>query len=450
MRSLSRVVWTEGMHLAQHHFQAQTRYFEDIAAFAVGALAYRPYGLAGCELDAEALLNGTASVVHARGVMPDGLAFQFPGDAPPDALDVADAFPPTESALRLLLAIPAYRPGRSNCADPNGDETGYRFSPDTQQLPDDTTGTDVRGVTLAHKNFQLVLEGSEEEGDVVLPIARIMRDGAGHFVYDPEYIPPSLSIGASNALLGMLARLVDMLDAKADSIQVERREGGARDRAQYAASEISNFWLSHAVHTSLATLRHHMRTRAAHAEEMYSEFARLAGALCTFSMDAHPRDLPAYDHDDPGPCFRELDRQIRRHLDVVRPTNRVVIKLERTQQFMFTGTVSDRRCFDKAHWFLAVRSSASQADVIGGVPKLAKICSAKHIARLVKEAYPGLGINHVAAPPAAVSPRIGAQYFQLERTDPCWRTIVDSSEVGVYAPGALGEVELEIVVVLDS
>jgi type VI secretion system protein ImpJ len=29
MKPLSRVVWHEGMHLAQHHFQAQNRYFED-------------------------------------------------------------------------------------------------------------------------------------------------------------------------------------------------------------------------------------------------------------------------------------------------------------------------------------------------------------------------------------------------------------------------------------
>src|SRR4051794_35998425 len=34
MRSLSRVVWFEGMYLGPHHFQAQSRYFEDSTNFA--------------------------------------------------------------------------------------------------------------------------------------------------------------------------------------------------------------------------------------------------------------------------------------------------------------------------------------------------------------------------------------------------------------------------------
>ena len=29
MKHLSRLVWSEGMYLGPHHFQAQSRYFED-------------------------------------------------------------------------------------------------------------------------------------------------------------------------------------------------------------------------------------------------------------------------------------------------------------------------------------------------------------------------------------------------------------------------------------
>ena len=66
------------MYLAQHHFQAQSRYFEDSLQFVLGSLSYKAYGVAGCELDPEALLNGTVLLGHARGVFPDGLAFHIP------------------------------------------------------------------------------------------------------------------------------------------------------------------------------------------------------------------------------------------------------------------------------------------------------------------------------------------------------------------------------------
>jgi predicted component of type VI protein secretion system len=87
--------------------------------------------------------------------------------------------------------------------------------------------------------------------------------------------------------------------------------------------------------------------------------------------------------------------------------------------------------------------------VIARASKLVKLCSAKFIARLVKEAYPGLDLEYVARPPAELSPRLGTHYFALRRTEPCWRSIVDTAEVGIYAPAALPDVELELKVILE-
>ncbi len=78
MKLLSRVVWSEGMYLGPHHFQVQSRYFEDSIQFATSSLWFSAYGLAGVDLDAHALQNGTVSLIHARGIFPDGLPFNMP------------------------------------------------------------------------------------------------------------------------------------------------------------------------------------------------------------------------------------------------------------------------------------------------------------------------------------------------------------------------------------
>ena len=103
-----------------------------------------------------------------------------------------------------------------------------------------------------------------------------------------------------------------------------------------------------------------------------------------------------------------------------------------------------------SHWFLGVRAKAPAAEIVARTGKLVKICSAKFIARLVKEAYPGMTIEHVPVPPADLSPRIGTQYFAIQQTDPCWKSIVDSSEVGLYVPAALPEPELELKVIIEQ
>lgn len=437
------------MHLAQHHFQAQSRWFEDLTAFTLSSVFFHAYGLVAIELDADALLNGTVSLVHARGVMPDGTPFHFPHDPPPAPIDIRERFSPTHDAHRVLLQLPAWRPEKANCALDGGAD-GLRYRAERRELPDETTGGDPRDVEVARKNFRLALDGAEAEaGQVVLPIARIRRDGAGHFVYDPTFVPPSLQIGASSRLVELLARLVGMLDAKAEAMSAERAAANT-NLAEYASREVANFWLSHAIHSAAAPLRHHLTTRTAHPEQLYTELARLAGALCTFALDAHPRDLPLYDHDAPEATFDALDRFIRRHLDVAIPTGAVRIPVAPAEPGFFTGTVADRRCLGRAHWFLGVRSSASTGDVIQRVPRLVKMCSARHIVRLVKEAYPGLELEHVPAPPAALAPRIGTTYFRVRRTEPCWRTITDSAEVGLYVPASVPDAELDLVAVLDE
>jgi len=82
MKYLSPVVWAEGMYLGPHHFQAQSRYFEDSILFATSSLWHCNYGLSVYAMDPEALTNGTVSVLHARGIFPDGLQFHMPESDP--------------------------------------------------------------------------------------------------------------------------------------------------------------------------------------------------------------------------------------------------------------------------------------------------------------------------------------------------------------------------------
>jgi type VI secretion system protein ImpJ len=468
VKLLSPVIWSEGMHLAQHHFQAQSRYFEELAGFALEQLAHRPWGLIASDLDPDALRNGVATVLHARGIMPDGTLFQFPHDPPPAPLELASIFSPTQDAHVLLLALPLYDSQGANCAD---DEApgGRRFSPVTVQVVDDLSGTQERPVTFSRKNFRLLLDGGDTSGLATLPIARIRRDGAGHFIYDPQFIPPALQIGASRPLQEELSRIIGLLDAKAAAIMAERAAAGD-DAAGYAAREISRFWLAHAIHSALPPLRHILATPATPPDVLFAELSRLAGALCTFSLDSHPRDLPLYDHAAPEAGFATLAAHIRRHLEVVLPSGAIVLPLQPgitvregrdevivvpetppVSPTFFRCAVADDRAFgSSAHWYLAVRSSGMQAGIATRVPELVKVCASRFVARLVSAALPGLGLEYVASPPAGLDARPGLHYFRVHRTDPCWKTMVASRDVGVYVPAAIPDASVALAILLDA
>lgn len=434
------------MYLGPHHFQAQSRYFEDSLRFAVSALWQKPYGFLGYALDEEALRNGTLSLLHARGFFSDGMPFLMPDcDRLPDPRPLAGLFPPTRDRLEVALAVPRHRPNGVNFALEG--ETGQaRYLAEVRTIRDETTGSDERPVQLGRKNIRLLLGTESAEGLVPLPLARIMRDGAGRLTFDPDFIPPCLEISASERLMLLLGRLIEILEEKSSTTGVS---SGNIAGAQFSPRDIANFWLLHAVNSALAPLRHLRAAKRSHPEELFLELSRLGGALCTFALDSHPRTLPAYDHEKLTECFQALDRHIRAHLETIVPTNYVAIPLEKTADYFYEGGISDTRCLGRARWVLGIRSNLGDAEVITRTPQLVKVCSAKFVGELVKRAMAGLGLAHLPVPPAAIPAKLEMQYFSLDRVGPFWDHIVQTRRVGIYVPGDLPDPEVELLVILE-
>ncbi|MGO8788061.1 MAG: type VI secretion system baseplate subunit TssK [Terriglobia bacterium] len=452
MKQLSKVVWSEGMHLGPHHFQVQSRFFEEITHFGISQLWFEPYGVSGLELDAEALRNGTACVVHARGIFQDGLAFNMPESDPlPPPRSIADLFPPTSESLTVLLGIPPLRLGAPNCALTDQDTNGRtRLIAESDVIPDENTGLDEKPLRVGRKNIQILLD-TEDAGDMqTLPIARIRRDGSGNYVYDENFIPPCTQISASPTLMLLTRRLIEILQEKSMTMSLDSLAKG-KFQSGFSAQEIGQFWFLHAINSSLGPLRHLFFTKRGHPEELFLELLRLGGALCTFALDSQPRNLPLYNHMALDACFGEIAKHIYEHLDLLAPSNCLSIPLQPVANYFYEGPITDQRCLDRARWIISVHSAAlGDADVITRTLQLVKICSAQFVPQLVKRALPGMTLTHVPVPPSAVARRVESQYFSVGRAGPCWDHIVQTRRVGIYVPGDIPDPEIELLVILES
>lgn len=443
MKQLSRVVWSEGMHLAPHHFQAQKRYFEDLIDFTSQSLHFSAFGFAGIEWSEEALKNGRLELLHARGFMPDGLAFVMPeSDDLPESRPVAELISPIARFATVHLALPPYVPGGANCA---GSES--RFAPNERVIVDENGGAEERPVTLGRKNFRLLLDSELTPGLSSMPIGRVMRDGAGNLVFDPDFLPPLITIQGSRRLLILLNRLIEILAEKASALRPERASaklGGMSQR------DVASFWYLHCINSSLADLRHTAAVKKGHPEELYRQLLKLGGALCTFNLRKDPVDLPLYDHLQPERCFPALDAHIREALETILPSTSQQIPLRLYSPYLYEGSVSDDRCLAKARWILGIRAQTAESVIILQTPRLVKVCSRDFIERLVQGAHPGLELIHLPIPPAEIQTRTEMQYFSISRVGPCWQQIARIKQVGVYVPGEFPAPEIELIVILEA
>lgn len=462
MKLLSKPVWAEGMYLGPQHFQAQSRYFEDSLNFVTESLWRDAYGFAALQIDADALRNGTLSVSHARGLFADGLAFDIPGsDGAPTPRAFNTLFSPVADHLTMHLAIPAATAEGRTTDDGGGSaalemgsggagKNGHvRYRSVERPLPDENTGLDERPIKIGNKNFSLLAEAEVTAKYATLPLLRVVRDGSGHYEADPGFVPPCLSLGASDYLTETLRRLVDILDEKSAVFAREQQHANGAFQAGMSARLVAQYWFLHALNSNVAGLRHFLLSNRVHPQDLFREMSRLGGALCTFGLETHPRDLPVYDHANMGPAFAALDEHIRRHLEIVMPSKAITIPLLQVEPTLFNGEVRDERCVGPSRWILEVSSPIGEADLITRVPQLVKVCSARFVPELVKRALPGLILKHLPVPPAEISARVESQYFVINRSGPCWEHLVQTRQAGAYVPGEIPSPEMNLIVLLE-
>ncbi len=447
MKYLSRVVWTEGMYLGPHHFQAQSRYFEDSIGFALASLWRYAWGLLHLALDQEAIANGNAVVLQASGIFPDGLAFDVPNaDPAPEPRHVSDVFAPTDASLDLFLAVPRRQDAGGDYSDDPG--MSSRFTGMRRTLRDETNGMDEREVELGRKNLRLVTAAEITPQMTTLPVARVLRDGRGHQVYDAQFVPACLRLNASEPLMLSIKRLIETVQENSSTIT-----RGARPRGKFEAGnsalDVADYWFLHALYSALPPLRHLQGTKHCHPEEMFSQLLQLAGALCTFALDSDPSTLPQYDHANPGPGFALLDAHIRRHLEIIVPSNTLKLAFKATGPYISEAQVGDERCLRRARWILGMRADLGEADLMRLVPQLVKICSARFVPELVKRALPGMALIHLPVPPSTIRPEPDMQYFALNLSGPCWEHILQTQTVGIYVPGEIAKAEFELTAIVE-
>ena len=282
-----------------------------------------------------------------------------------------------------------------------------------------------------------------------IPIARVLRDGRGHLVCDEDFVPPCLSLSASEPLMLLVRRLLDAVGEKSATVARGARRHG-RFEAGTGALDVANYWFLHALHSTIPPLQHLSATRHAHPEAVFVELSRLAGALCTFSVDSDPRQLPTYDHRNPGPAFRALDAHIRRHLEIVVPSNTITLDFKPHEPYIHAADVVDERCLRRARWILGMRSALGESELLRLTPALVKVCSLKFVPELVKRALPGMKLTHLPVPPTAIRAEADMQYFSIEITGPCWEHILQTRSVGIYIPGEITKPEFELTIIVET
>ncbi|WP_341675248.1 type VI secretion system baseplate subunit TssK [Niveibacterium sp. SC-1] len=436
----SKVVWSEGQFLLPQHFQQQDRHTEWWVESRARAVAGHFWGFTQLEIDEAALAVGKVAVIAAKGVLPDGTPFEFPGaHAAPLAFD----FPADAKNAIVYLALPLRRPqGVEVSGAPDAASRLARYGPIEESVLD--AHTDDAGsspVQLARPRLELALTDNLSDAYVRVGVLRVAERRADNsLLVDRGYVPPVLAANASTVLAGYVREVVGLLKQRGDALAGRLAHPGAG-----GVAEIADFLFLLIMNRQQPVFEHLAQLTQLHPERLYTALLELAGELATLARaDRRPEAAVAYAHDALESCFGPLMREIRKALATVLEQNAIQIELQDHKQGRYVGTIADKGLLRHAAFVLAVNAQVPGEAIRTRFPAQAKLGPVERIRELVNLQLPGIVLRPLPVAPRQIPFHAGFSYFELDNSSDLWKQLDNSGGLGVYVSGDFPGLELAL------
>lgn len=439
MSSRNPVLWKEGLFVKPQHFQQMAHSAETLVQQRISSLNDAFYGFSELELNHEYLGFGKIAIVRARGIMPDGTAFDIPGDMdPPAPLEIAGGAVANQT---LFLTLPLRTSGVLEVRWPESDSNSRyiahgAFVKDTHSVDGDAVTVDV-----AVPNLQVRLEKDDRSAYTCLALGRILdKRPDGSLVLDERFYPTAVSLQAVPALRGFLEEIAGLLRERARNIA-----GRVCSPGQSGVADVTDFNLLQVMNRLHPYFQHLARRRNVHPEQLYIAFSQACGELVTFTDDGRlPQDYPAYQHDNLIESFKLLEETLRRTLSTILQPRAVSLPITQQPYGVQTATLSEQRLLDGAEFILAVRARLPAEALRQRFLLQAKVTSIEGLTELIRLQLPGIPLVPLPVAPRHLPFHAGFSYFELDRHHPAWSSLKGSSGFGFHVAGDFPELELQL------
>ena len=435
----NKVIWTEGMFLQPQHLQQHDRFLAQQAQMRLGATSPYGWGHLALKLDSAALNLGKIAITAAQGVMPDGLAFDVPGQDPaPAALDV-----PADTRDQLVvLAITLQRPGVAETdAESDAASMPPRFRSAEVEVGDsNVSGQRVAPVQVGRVNLRIVLARNAGEGVATIGLCKVVERRADNkLVLDASYIPPTLHSGDNELLAAYLRELHGMLHQRGEALAARLAQPG-----RAGVGEIADFLMLELVNRSEPLVAQFRQASVLHPKELYYFAVALMGDLSTFREGRRPGTVPAYVHDDLMLCFKPVMDSIRQSLSMVMEQTAIPIELQDRKHGIRVAMVPDVELQRNAQFVLAVTSQLPGDALRARFPTQVKIGTVERIRDLVNLQLPGVAMRPLSVAPRQIPYHAGFTYFELEtRGSDMWKQLESSGGMAMHVAGDFPGLEIE-------
>lgn len=407
------VAWMEGMFLRPQHLQQHDRFADERLRYHLQALNPFHWGVRELEFDEEALGERRIVVSRLEAVLRDGTLVRVPGNATIESRK----FDPGKERIDVHLALGSWSETDANVTDGESGSRNARYRVAEVELPDLARGGPGTSVELLAPNLRLLLSGEENELGLyeTFKLAEIEAtdDSKRPHAFSNSYVPPLLAMQASAGLQDACTRIASQVAA--------RVRAAAALTKTFTVDSVPRLFMRYTLARSAPLLRHLESTGETPPFFLYTTLVELAGALAAYRLE-EAADLPLYDHENLGPCFRGLIEFIAGELDRLAPDNfhKLAMPFEPAAQAYATKSLSMQMVDPRNSFYLAVRAPVEAKELSTLVEEHGKASSLKGVAPLIRFKVTGLPIERLPGPPTEIEAMPGYLYFRVDARHREW------------------------------
>jgi type VI secretion system protein ImpJ len=430
------VHWSEGLFLQPHHLQSADRHWGE--AMHTGEQWDHPYfyGLRHFQFSPEAIANFQFQINRCHARMKDGTLLALEPGQEPDRVDLKEAFA-TESVVRIYLAVPKVRLGKTNVAQGvEGDKC--RFLERRLAVQDESFGGNEQEIAFRDLNVRVMLSTQDLGGYEVLPIAQVQRAGEKEPApqLDLSYIPPLLGVDAWPPLGRDIVRAIyDVIGRKIEVLSEQVLVRGITAVSQ-EAGDMDRLMMLSVLNAAYSTLGILTFAGGVHPFTAYLELVRLVGQLSIFRKERRPPEIPNYDHDDLGRIFQYIKAQILLLLDSI-PDYEYEMRWFVGEAHGMHVSLESRWLGAEWSWFVGVhRGGMSERDCIAMLSPGAlnwKLGSARQVEALFRHRQVGLELQALPQTPRALPVNAEYTYYEVARNanNDAWRDVLETQTLAM-------------------
>jgi type VI secretion system protein ImpJ len=453
------IFWQQGTFLEPQHFQLLDYQRRADLSFILEALHPWPWGFTALRLNEDALASFTLEILEMDLWLPGGYRLVVPGNAQVPPMSFRKAWANPDELLEVYLAAPVFSPEQANVEMPQPDRgqaaaaARRLYSPAAPEtVPDLLGGGPAAQVETLVYNAGLLFgdEAQDAKGVILLPIARLMRQGEK--VRRAAFAPAALTLYPGSPLRELALDVLELLLAKGRELE-EYKITPAQSRLETLAS--NSLALVSALGIVLrhtARLHHMLNGPSAHPYAVFSAIKELTAELTIFApglsalgepLSGEGGALPPYDHKDPLPSFRETRALIGRLLDTMSPGPDLYVVFQRDgRNFNVTlPALPEGGCV----FWLSARTDLPADEAKQQVSSYAKLASPERARSLISYNLPGVTLTPLREAPVGLPKRPDTVYFAVRQKDPIWEEAVRSGRLQLFWDTAPDRAELAIV-----